>query len=363
MNKVTIIAETAREALEKVQTEVGPDAVVLSVRQLPANGVKRLWSRSQVEVLAGTPDATKSQKEALRLLADKVQQLEGELNKRDAQETSDLPSNIQEMISEARGEKERETLFPTLNILAEIGLSKENTEWLSGQVQHYLGNTRPRNLVEEMELIREVLVAHWNQFARKSEKPGTPVRVLVGTPGTGKTTALCKWVTREMFLRQRPSRIWRLDGSHLNTAEFLSLHGELMQIPVERVWVETTQPPEDTLKFIDLPGVLETPEAIEELDFQLKSFGNTELHLVLNGSYELNLLLRQAKAFGNLPFTGIIITHTDESIDWAKVWNVVLSTQLPVTFFSGGKDIPGGFQEVIPEQLFDNWVSFAMSDK
>ncbi len=84
------------------------------------------------------------------------------------------------------------------------------------------------------------------------------------------------------------------------------------------------------------------------------------MHLVLNGSYEQKLLLRQARTFGRLPLAGIIITHTDETEDWGKIWNVVLSAELPVTFLSGGQDIPGGFQTAMPEQLFDNWVSAAM---
>ena len=348
MNTVKITAETAEQALEKAQAEIGPDAVVLNVRKVSADGVKRLWSQPQVEMIVGTPDSTKSQKEALKLLADKVLQLEKELQSRDAQIKSDMPPNVREMIDSVTDEP----LLHSVRILGDIGLMPEHTIALS--------DTRPRNLVEEMELLREVLVDQWNQNAIEVEKPGTPVCVLVGPAGTGKTTVLCKWVTQETFLGQRPSRIWRLDGTRTNTAEFLSLHGELMQVPVERVWAETIQPPEDTLKFVDLPGVADTQQAIEELSYQIKEFGSTEIILVLNGSYELQLLLKQVASFGRLPLSGIIITHNDELEDWSKVWNIALTAKLPVKFISGGQDIPGGFQEVIPERIFDDWVASAM---
>ena len=72
MKTVKITAETAEQALEKAQAEIGPDAVVLNVRKVSADGVKRLWSQPQVEMIEATPDSTKSQKEALKLLADKV---------------------------------------------------------------------------------------------------------------------------------------------------------------------------------------------------------------------------------------------------------------------------------------------------
>ena len=167
-------------------------------------------------------------------------------------------------------------------------------------------------------------------------------------------------MTQETFLGQKPSRIWRLDGTRTNTAEFLSLHGELMQVPVERVWAETIQPPEDTLKFVDLPGVPDTQQAIEELSYQIKELGGTEIILVLNGSYELQLLLKQVASFGALPLSGIIITHYDELEDRSKIWNIALAAKLPVKFISGGQDIPGGFREVIPERIFDDWVASAM---
>ena len=360
MNTVKITAETAQQALEKAQAEIGPDAVILNVRKVPADGVKRLWSQPQVEVIVSASDSTKSQKEALKLLADKVLQLESELQSRDAQIRNDLPPNVRDMINAVTDEGKDESLLPSVRILVEIGLMVEHATGLSDRVKHHMGGTRPRNLVEEMELLREVLVDQWNQFARQAEKPGTPVRVLVGPTGTGKTTVLCKWVTQEAFIGQRPSRIWRLDGSRTNTAEFLSLHGELMQVPVERVWVETTQPPEDTLRFVDLPGVADVQQAIEELLYQIKAFGDSDVLLVLNGSYELQLLLRQVESFGRLPLSGIIITHSDEVEDWAKVWNIALSAKLPVKFISGGQDIPGGFQEIIPERSFDYWVASAM---
>jgi flagellar biosynthesis protein FlhF len=211
-----------------------------------------------------------------------------------------------------------------------------------------------------MELAREVLVEQWHRFATRAEQPGLPARVLVGAPGVGKTTALCKWVTQETFLRQRPARLWRLDGAQPNTAEFLSLHGEMMQVPVERVWTDSLDVPEDTLRFVDLPGVPATEARVEELAAHLKPLGPAEVQLVLNSAYDLELLLEQARVFSALPLAGLIFTHTDESDDWSKLWNVALASELPVTFRSGGQAMPGGFQAVLPETLFDQWVSTAM---
>ena len=75
---------------------------------------------------------------------------------------------------------------------------------------------------------------------------------------------------------------------------------------------------------------------------RLTDLGDTEIHLVLNAAYDFGLLLRQAKAFSHaFPISGIILTHLDEAERRSKVWNVMLATQLPLTWLSGGQDIPG----------------------
>ena len=137
-----------------------------------------------------------------------------------------------------------------------MGLLPQHADMLAGQLQKHLGGTRPRNLIEEMELAANFGGA-MAPFATRAEQPGLPTRVLVGAPGVGKTTALCKWVTRKHSLGQRPARLWRLDGALPNTAEFLSLHSEMMQVPVEQVWTDSLIA-EDTLRFVDLPGIAAT---------------------------------------------------------------------------------------------------------
>ena len=311
-----------------------------------------------MEVLATAPEPPSTQENVLQLLTAKVQQLEGALQ--GTEPSQPIPPNVIQMMQNVGGTQDAPAAPACVQVLLEMGLRPQHVDVLTAQLQKHLGGTRPRNLIEEMELAREVLVEQWHRFATRAEQPGLPARVLVGAPGVGKTTALCKWVTQETFLRQRPARLWRLDGAQPNTAEFLSLHGEMMQVPVERVWTDSLDVPEDTLRFVDLPGVPATEAAVEELAAHLKPLGPAEVQLVLNSAYDLELLLEQARVFSTLPLAGLIFTHTDESDDWSKLWNVALAAELPVTFRSGGQAMPGGFQAVLPETLFDQWVSTAM---
>ena len=57
MKSSAFIADNANDAVRLVQQNLGPEAVIMSVRKLPANGFARLLNRpGQIEVTACVPD-------------------------------------------------------------------------------------------------------------------------------------------------------------------------------------------------------------------------------------------------------------------------------------------------------------------
>src|SRR6266487_7135485 len=53
---VPFVAESAADAVAQIRAKLGPDAVVVNVRQLPADGLAKLWKTPRIEVLAYQPD-------------------------------------------------------------------------------------------------------------------------------------------------------------------------------------------------------------------------------------------------------------------------------------------------------------------
>jgi flagellar biosynthesis GTPase FlhF len=150
-----------------------------------------------------------------------------------------------------------------------------------------------------------------------------------------------------------------LDGTTANTAESLSVHCEILGVPCERHWESGEEGGNEQINFIDLPGVdWRNPLAMREFEVQLKQFGSARIHLVLNGAYDIGVLLAQAQAFAALPVEDLIITHLDEETRWGKVWNLVLGMNFSVRHFSTGKNIPGDFCEASPEMIFGRQFSY-----
>jgi flagellar biosynthesis protein FlhF len=360
MHTIPFIADSAAEAVAQIRAQLGPDAMVVSMRPVPARGLTRFWKKPRVEILAGAPEPAS--------VADAVGQLREELRetrrcvealKRSTGEgASDLPrldaSTLQPFNAPGDHRAGPVTRSPwrVASILEGAGLLPVHVERLLDDVRVRHGGMPPASLGDEIALVREAFAARW--------RPAPPVRfgerrphVLIGPAGSGKTTALAKWLAHTVLIEGAGARIWRLDGTTANTAEFLTVHGEVLSVAVDRTW--TSLPPAEpgSRWFIDLPGVdWRDAAAVAELGRLLQQFGTPRLHLVLNGAYEAPLLLAQARAFAGLPVDDVIVTHLDEEPRWGKLWNLVLGTPFPLRFLGAGQNVPGEFVVASAEKLF-----------
>lgn len=151
--------------------------------------------------------------------------------------------------------------------------------------------------------------------------------MLVGAPGVGKTTSLCKWLTQVALGEGRPVRVWRLDGQTANTAEALAVYCDVLGVPRARRWCDGDGSDAGEIGFVDLPGTdWRESEAMAKLADLVKGFGSVRVHLVLNGAYDMALMMRQVRAFGVLEIEDLIVTHLDEEGRWGKLWNLVLGS-------------------------------------
>jgi flagellar biosynthesis GTPase FlhF len=332
METFQFIAADAASALAQIHQRLGPDAVVLSVRPLAAHGVARLFPRTQrVEVLAGIPD--------------KRIKYEAPRPRFDLAPNSHLPA--------LRSFSEGGTpsgLWPSIAWLEAMGLLPTHAARLQ-ELLTSIHPTAPVSLEEEWTHVSAALESLWKVAPTLDEGSASRPHVFVGPPGCGKTTVLCKWLTLAVLTEERSARVWRLDGSSANTSEFLSIHGEVLGVPVERFW--STSGVGADLLFIDLPGAEpQDAHALSALRRQLATLPQPRVHLVLNAAYEASTLFAQWNAFSVLEPEDLIFTHLDEETRRVKLWSFVFGTSCPIRFLSAGQKIPGEFVGAAPRLFF-----------
>ncbi len=373
MQPIPFIAASAEEAVAQIRARLGPDAVVLNVRPLPANGIARLWQKPMIEVLAHLPEAPAPQAAPIsEALAEFRQQL-NEIK----QQVATRPQHTERRAPAQREpgqplHAEQELCAPALadslqddfsipeaeqgngnwrvgTMLQKSGLLPLHVQSIMDRLRSQHGDEAPAALSDEIKLARALLAKLW-----RKPRPLAPhsVHALIGPAGSGKTTCLCKWLTRAALVEGSSARVWRLDGAMANTAESLSVYCEILGLPSERSWQPGHANITEDIGFIDLPGVdWRQPVALKELSGQLKQYGSPRLHLVLNGAYDTSILLAQVRAFSALPIDDLIITHLDEESRWGKVWNFALGTNYSLRHFGTGQNIPGDFCEPSAEMV------------
>lgn len=198
------------------------------------------------------------------------------------------------------------------------------------------------------------LIDYLGQRWRQAQFEGShaPHReIFVGPPASGKTTFLGKWLARTVLVEDRSVTVWRLNGRTANTAEGLSVLCQGLNVPVERSWSDDGRPAA-TPQFIDLPGAdWRDAAALDELKVLLQTISHARVHLVLNAAYDIEVLLRQADRFRDLPLASLILTHLDEQPNRWKLWNLVLGTNLSISFLGAGQNVPGNLTAARAEML------------
>ena len=354
MKLVCFVADSAAAALVEVHKRLGPDAVVVSVRQLRAPGLAWLWNRKGlIEVTAGVPDKTS---------APKVDQ--NGVKERWSEGVMKIPDVPLSQNSNTPSLHHSNPTWRSVAWLEMMGLLPVHAERLQTHLRALHGDA-PDSTEEEWKFINSALAQFWLNPPPLDDGPARP-HVFIGPPGSGKSTALCKWLTLATLLDGRAARVWRLDGSIANTADFLAIHCEMLGVPLERFWnsegrgqganvgnpASDLRSPTSELWFVDLPGVdIADSSALAAMREQLAELPSPRVHLVLNAAYEMSALQAQWRAFEACAPEDLIFTHLDEEDRRVKLWNFVFGTNCSLRFLGAGQKIPGEFLTASPAIL------------
>lgn len=357
MKTVKLLADSPQDAVRKARQLYGPQAVIQEVRQHSAKGLSRMWRKPKLELILQVPEPepevprVEPEDKGVDDVAAKpfFQIYQNQVNPQVKAQPDETPRPFASVPPlSANGNRPKENKWRVEPMLRSMGLSDYLIAEILDRLSIRFQNGIPDFVRDELAFCRSLMM---EMLPRPSEDPreGNRPVVLLGTPGCGKTTVLCKWMAHLVFHRNQTPFVWRLDGAVPNTAEALAVYAEMLNAPISRFPQFHEIGGQNAPLFIDLPGVsIHDPRQMSNLNVQLAQLPDCDRYLVLNACYTAENLNEQIKAFEQFKLKGIIFSHLDEESHWGRLMNLFIGTNCPVALMSGGQNIPGTFEVFRP---------------
>lgn len=359
-------APNIREAIRQVREEQGPDAVILSNRQVDG-GVELVAAVDYDEDLvngaaapatatAAPPGAPPARAAKPRILWSQEPAL---VQMR--QELSSVRGLLEHQLSGlAWGENARRHPLRTrmMQVLLESGFSTALCRQLVARVPENLDLNGARRLVLGM-------LAHQLSVTGDDIVSQGGVVALLGPTGVGKTTTAAKLAAR-YALRHGANKVALVttDNYRIGAHEQIRTYSKILDVPLrvarsrEELAATLATLPHKGLVIIDTAGMSQRDLRLSE---QLGLIGGTQLksYLVLAASTQMLALDETVDAFAGAKPAGCILTKVDETTSLGGALSVAIERRLPVAYVSDGQRVPEDLHPARAHTLLSRSVAIA----
>ena len=357
--KFRFLASSAEEAVSVIREKLGENANVLSVKQTKNKGFKRFLQSPKLEIIVEVPKNKEHKKSAV------YSKKEVSVKEQDSAKSNVLESKSKQKATLSPVENKKPTSDKIFGNYSKIKLDTANQQntalssSLSSQTlwiyrcgfqdnlkERIIADLKPEQDVElnPNRILGDIYYWLQQNYSPELKNPIGKRIAFLGSSGSGKTTALCKYLSAQVFSKNLSVSVFKLEGETPNADESLSLFCEVMGTTLHR----NTQMLENNQQtiFFDTPGLdFNNHAQIQHWDHQFQEFNIDTRVLVLNASYEYPLLKKQFQQGLQMGVTHIIFTHLDETVKPGKLWSLLIPKHADLLLCVHGSSISHDFTE------------------
>ena len=359
--KYKFVVKSAEEAAAIIRDKLGEMAQVISVRQVEGEGLARFLKSPKLEIIAQVPvtpaenTEAKVSSEAPADSADPGEELESPQRRKAVRSRKPRATSPSGEPRREETDYVSETLVRAMfnnlptgrlwTILSKAGIPTEFLAQIGEQPETRGLNDQPlQTAISRFALLM------------RDRAPGRSLSlsnrvVFFGSPGSGSTTALCKQLSSDVFLRGRQACVMKLDADEPNSSEGLAMFCEALGVPLLRTTAELRKIPEEAAVYFDMPGMVLTGKNIRHIQKIFDELGISSRVLVVNAAYERQLIQEAYTRASAIGATHVVFTHVDEIPRCGKLWEFVLDDGLVPLFASTGQNIASDFDRHIIDLL------------
>lgn len=376
MQLQTFQGSSMAEALTRVKSALGPDAVILHTRTVQHRrwlGLKRIelfeitaGKGVNVPVRRSLPETPAPQARRAPVHQNKPNGTNGapgqallQTNAASTialngltQEVTALKTMMKDLVSQVRTQKTPqvpEELFDHYMQMVENFVADEVAVEIVKSLQKQL---RPE-LLSDKKIVREKLVEHLEKLIPsagpivRTKTKGPHVVALIGPTGVGKTTTIAKLAANLKLREKRKVGLITIDTFRIAAIDQLKRYADILGAPLRVVGspedMKTAIQSMDDCEFVLIDTAGRSPNDTMKLN-ELKRFLQfaepDEVHLVLSTTASQGCVELALEKFGEVRVDKLIFTKLDEAAQVGVVLNVVRKINKGLAYVTTGQDVP-----------------------
>ncbi len=186
------------------------------------------------------------------------------------------------------------------------------------------------------------------------------IAAFVGCTGVGKTTTIAKLAALQSGWYKKRVALITLDNYGITAVEELRAYAQIIGIPLEtavnkaELKLKIKKYQDKELIFIDTPGINpQNKSLIREIKGCFAKLSDLQTHLVLSASTKEKDLYAITEAFKKITVHRLLFTKIDESSTYGNIVNLMIRTNIPLSFLCSGRKVPDDIEAGSLEKLVD----------
>jgi flagellar biosynthesis protein FlhF len=406
------VVDSMPDALQRIRSDLGKDAVILNTKEVRSGGFLGFFSRKQIEVIAAIDSIAASagsagsaavqsihQKPASpeRIYSESPTNSQGSLsniaatlpvtvmehktgevqtdqaakeNRQTSESKSDqLSEEIKEMkkmmyslinqgnehtkMTEAFMKIQQQLLIHEFDPLLVQDILHKAMEQAEVPVSE-LADNEARDLVKKQlkEMVTTDLI--------KGISDKTKIIHFIGPTGVGKTTTIAKLAAEQVLKHHKKVGFITCDTYRIAAVEQLKTYATILNVPLEVVYS-----PQDIKKalsnlqdrdiiFMDTAGRNFRNEMyVSELNSLLKSQGDSETYLVLSLTMKYKDMKVVTNNFSKFKVDKILFTKKDETDSFGSIFNIIRDFPLMLSYITNGQNVPDDISKINIDEFIE----------
>ncbi|MBM0636567.1 flagellar biosynthesis protein FlhF [Campylobacter hepaticus] len=233
----------------------------------------------------------------------------------------------------------------------------------SGMLQSHLEaimKATIENMPASMKTNKDAVQRYFHSLLRnilpcrvESEIKKQKIMMLVGPTGVGKTTTLAKLAFRYAYGDKRyKTGIITLDTYRIGAVEQLFQYAKMMKLPI----IDSIEPKDlnEAIKSLNNCEIIlvdtignsqyDQNKLAKTKEFLMNSNAQIDVNLVVSANTKHEDLIEIYTNFSFLDIDTLIITKFDETKVFGNIFSLIYETNIPISFFSTGQEVPDDLQ-------------------